>query len=101
MVIRFDSKLIQTNTNSNIGVESDPASKEKGAISEVQALVNEAKRKSGLSNEPAVASDGEDEISKAAIQEAEDEDQEPGPELTPEGGVEAEKVIHSQASKEI
>ncbi|KAL9111081.1 MAG: hypothetical protein Q9227_004514 [Pyrenula ochraceoflavens] len=92
MVVRFDSKVIQTNTNSSIGVESDPANKEKGAISEVQALVNEAKRRSGISNDQALASDGDDELSKAAIQEVEEEEQEPGPELTPEGDLDIEKV---------
>lgn len=94
MVIRFDSKVIQSNTNSAIGVESDPASKGKGAVSEVQALLNEARRRSGIATETAVTSDGEatEELSKDVIQETENEDQEPGPELTPEGMVEPEQV---------
>lgn len=98
MVIRFDSKAIQSNTNSTIGVESDPANKEKGAVSEVQALLNEARRRSGIANEAAVTSDGDatEELSKDVIKETENEDQEPGPELTPEGIVEAEQVKAQQ-----
>lgn len=99
MVIRFDSKVIQSNTNSAIGVESDPANKEKGAISEVQALLNEARRRSGITGEAAITSDGEatEGLSKDVIKETEELstdaiDQEPGPELTPEGIVEAEQV---------
>ena len=46
MVVRFESKKLQSNTSSNIGVEKKD-SKVKGP-SEVEAIVNEARRKSGL-----------------------------------------------------
>ena len=94
MIVRFDPKKLQSNTATDIGIASDPATKSKGAISEVEMLVGEARRHSGIgNNEPAIVSDGEsDELKEKVFQDIQEEEQEPGPELTPEGGSEAEKL---------
>lgn len=84
MVIRFDSKKLQTNTSSNIGVEREDH-KAKGP-SEVETIVNEARKKSGAVDEAAAPSETESEKPNAAVmKQIEEEDQEPGPEVTPEG----------------
>lgn len=84
MIIRFDSKILQSNAVSNIGVETDPAAKAKGAVTEVEMIVDEAKRQSGL-GDTIVSSDGsQDDVKHDIIKEL-NEEQEPGPELAPEG----------------
>jgi hypothetical protein len=98
MVVRFDATKLQANTSTDIGVESDPATKEKGAVSEVEMIVGEAKRHSGLASIPSntsnALSDGESEELKQI-----NEEQEPGPELTPEGNAEAEKILLEKNSQ--
>ena len=74
----------------DIGVENES---QKGALSEVEMIVSEARRSSGIPMEgqPLTEQDHED-IKNMVIQENPDE-QEPGPELTPEGKAEAEKAL--------
>lgn len=88
MIVRFDSKKLQSNTTTDIGVESE-TSHEKGAVSEVEMLVSEARRNSLVAGEAALEDSTED---LKDIQEQE-EDQEPGPELTPEGKIEADRLL--------
>lgn len=92
MIVRFDPKKLQSNTTTDIGVESE-TSHEKGAVSEVEMLVSEARRNSLVAGEVALE-DSTEELKD--IQEQE-EDQEPGPELTPEGHIEAEKHLAEKA----
>ena len=92
MIVRFDPKKLQSNTITDIGVESE-SSHEKGAVSEVEMLVSEARRNSIVAGELALDDSAED---LKDIQEQE-EDQEPGPELTPEGHLEAEKHLAEKA----
>lgn len=98
MIVRFDPKRLQSNTATDIGIASDPATKSKGAISEVEMLVGEARRSSGLGgNEAGVVPEGEsDELKEKVFQDIQEEEQELGPELTPEGGSEAEKILAEQ-----
>lgn len=98
MIVRFDSQKLQNNTKIDIGVETD-ASKDKGAISEVEMIVNEARRNSGIAQETAISDQDSEELKQNVIKEHEDEDQEPGPELTPEGGPEAEKLLSEKKEK--
>jgi hypothetical protein len=88
MIVRFDPKKLQTNTTTDIGVESE-SSHEKGAISEVEMLVAEARRLSNAVPEGALDESSED---LKDIQEH-DEEQEPGPEFTPEGQAEADRIL--------
>ena len=99
MVVRFDPKKLQANTSTDIGVEHDPAAHDKGAVSEVEMIVGEARRHSGLFEaDSAPLSDGEsEELNKMVIHEQEEE-QEPGPELTPGGKSEAEKILRDKQS---
>ena len=94
MIVRFDPSKLATNTTSDIGVESDPANKEKGAVSEVEMIVGEARRNSGISGGTEPLTDGHvEEIH--SIQE----DEEPGPELDPEGAKEAEKILQQKSAE--
>lgn len=94
MIVRFDPKKLQSNTASDIGIASDPANKSKGAVSEVEMIVGEARRHSGLPGEPGAATDAEsEEVKERVFKDIQEEEQEPGPELTPEGGAEAEKIL--------
>jgi protein phosphatase PTC1 len=94
MIVRFDPKKLQSNTTTDIGIASDPATKSKGAVSEVEMIVGEARRHSGMPDEHRVMPDGEaDEVREKVFHDIQEEEQEPGPELTPEGGAEAEKIF--------
>ena len=94
MLVRFDPKKLQSNTATDIGIASDPATKSKGAVSEVEMIVGEARRHSGLPGEPGATTDREsEEVKEKVFSDIEEEEQEPGPELTPEGGAEAEKIL--------
>ncbi|KAL2429506.1 Protein phosphatase 2C-like protein 1 [Exophiala dermatitidis] len=95
MVVRFDPQKLQQNTKIDIGVESE-ATKDKTAISEVEMIVGEARRNSGIAAEGAVSDQDSEELRDMVIQEQEEEDQEPGPELTPEGKLEAEKLLQAK-----
>jgi len=99
MIVRFDSQKLQSNTKIDIGVETD-SNKDAGAISEVEMIVAEARRHSGIAQAGGVSDQDSGEVKQNVIQEQEDEDQEPGPELTPEGQQEAEKVLSEKLEKE-
>ena len=94
MIVRFDPKKLQANTTTDIGVEGDPATQEKGAVSEVEMIVSEARRHSGLydGGEAQLSEVESDELKQMVIDE-EGEEQEPGPELTPEGQTQAEQLM--------
>ena len=93
MIVRFDSKKLQHNTMADIGVEHD-GSRDKGAISEVEMIVGEARRHSGAAREGAIEDpDESEELRDMVIHEQEEENQENGPELTPEGKEEADRIL--------
>jgi protein phosphatase PTC1 len=94
MIVRFDPRKLQSNTATDIGIASDPATKSKGAVSEVEMIVGEARRHSGMPAETKAVLDGEtNEVKEKVFNDIQEEEQEPGPELTPEGGAEAEKIF--------
>ena len=94
MIVRFDSRKLQSNTATDIGIASDPATKSKGAVSEVEMIVGEARRHSGIPGEPRPMPDSEvEEVKEKVFNDIQEEEQEPGPELTPEGGAEAKKIF--------
>jgi protein phosphatase PTC1 len=99
MIVRFDSQKLQSNTKIDIGVETD-ANKDTGAISEVEMIVAEARRHSGIAQGGTISDQDSEELKQNVIKEHEDEDQEPGPELTPEGQNEADKVLSEKKEKE-
>ena len=91
MLVRFDPKTLQANTSTDIGVETD-ASHEKGAISEAQMLVSEARHHSNAVRDGTMDEEEEAKgVEDMVIHEKEEE--EPGPELDPEGGKEAERIL--------
>lgn len=94
MVVRFDPKKLQNNTSLDIGVESQ-TTKDKHAISETEMIISEARRNSGIDSSQTNPRTSE-EIRNQVIQEHEEEDPEPGPELTPEGQHEAEKLLRER-----
>lgn len=94
MIVRFDPRKLQSNTATDIGIASDPATKSRGAVSEVEMIVGEARRHSGMPVEPKAVLDRDtDEVKEKIFHDIQEEEQEPGPELTPEGGAEAEKIF--------
>ena len=92
MIVRFDPHKLQTNTKMDIGVETG-ANKDKSAISEVEMLVGEARRTSAVVNEGAISDQDSEDLMQSVIKEHENEDQEAGPEYTPEMRPEAEKIL--------
>lgn len=93
MVVRFDPKKVRENTSIDIGVQNES---QKGTVSEVEMLVSEARRHSGIPPEgAALTAQDEEEIKNMVIQER-DEEQEPGPELTPTGKADAEKALREK-----
>src|SRR5271170_2725092 len=95
MVVRFDPTKLQANTTTDIGIETDPAATEKGAVSEVQMIVGEAKRHSGtMTQDGNIPSDIESE----ELQQI-NEEQEPGPEWTPEGKEQAENILSEKRNQ--
>jgi protein phosphatase PTC1 len=98
MIVRFDPNRLASNTATEIGVESDPANKEKGAVSEVEMIVGEARRNSNIPPGNEMLTDGEvEEVGNMIIVE----DEEPGPELDLEGGKEAEKILQEKKNGEV
>lgn len=93
MIVRFDNKLLQQTVEhiaEPIGVEGDPLSTIKGGISEVDAIVREARKSMGDSSHilhsDVRSEDVEEEkarISQEIIRE--EEEKEVGPEMDPEG----------------
>ena len=85
MIVRFDNKALQQTVERKtdaIGVEGDPTSA-KGGISEADAIVKEAGKSMGDSGKFDVSEEEKKRLSREIIQE--EEEQEPGPELDPEG----------------
>lgn len=99
MIVRFDPQKLQQNTKIDIGVETE-ANKDKLAISEVEMIVGEARRHSGVIPEGAVSDQDSEELRQSVIKEQENEDQEPGPEYTPEGKGEADKILSDKPPQE-
>ena len=98
MVVRFDPQKLQTNTKMDIGVESGP-NKDKSAISESEMIVEVARRSSSV---PDGASDQESQdLMETVIQEKDNEDEEPGPEYTPQGRPEAERILSERNLKSV
>ena len=90
MVVRFDPKKVRENTSIDIGVQHES---QKGTVSEAEMIVSEARRHSGMpADGVALTQQDEEEIQNMVIQER-DEEQEPGPELTPQGKTGAEKAL--------
>ena len=100
MIVRFDPKKLQANTTTDIGVETE-ATQDKGAVSEVEMIVNEAGRHSGLyAGDTAQLSEVESEELKHMVIDEQGEEQEPGPELTPEGAAQAEQMLAEKQQAE-
>lgn len=93
MIVRFDPKRLQHNTMADIGVEHD-GTRDKTAISEVEMIVGEARRQSIAARDGVVEeNEDQEDIKNQVIREQEEEEQEPGPELTPEGQKEADRIL--------
>lgn len=99
MIVRFDPKKLQNNTTSNIGVETEDQ-KDQGLISEVEMLVAEARRHSGAVREGAIEDEKDAEELRESVIKETDEEQETGPELTPEGAAEAEKLLAERRAQQ-
>lgn len=89
MIVRFDGKAVQQNLAkpaAQIGVEGDPPSTKKGGISEAEHLVGEATKSIGspLRSEDELAVK---ESAKHGVMSEmrEEQEQDPGPEVDPEG----------------
>lgn len=92
MLVRFDSKAVQqtaANEAQQIGVEGDPATKP-GGISEAEAIVLESKKVLDETGE------GLDRIPSDLIEQEEEHDAEPGPELNAEALQKARKDTKPQ-----
>ena len=86
MVVRFDNRaVVQTveRQKEPIGVEGD----QKGGMSEADAIVKEARKSMGDIGRGSLALDGANDETKAVTQDMirEEAEQEPGPELDPQG----------------
>jgi len=90
MVVRFDPRKVRENTSIDIGVQNES---QKGTVSEVEMLVSEARRHSGIPLEGSALTDQDEEDIKNSVIHEGDEEQEPGPELTPQGKPDAEKAL--------
>ena len=85
MIVRFDSKAVQQTVERKaepIGVEGDPSSV-KGGISEADAIIKEARKSMGDTSKLDVSEEEKRRFSQEVIEE--EEGQEAGPELDPEG----------------
>ena len=79
MVVRFDSKAVQqtvANQVEPIGVDGDPATKS-GGVTEAEAIVAESRKKLEESGE------GLDRIPSDLMEQTDEHNAEPGPELNP------------------
>lgn len=94
MVVRFDPKKVRENTMIDIGVQKESQT---GTLSEVEMLVGEARRNSGIPPDGQPLTEKEqEEIQHMVIQEHE-EAQESGPELIPPGQMDADQAITAKA----
>ncbi len=100
MIVRFDPQKLQTNTKMDIGVETG-ANKDKLAISEAEMIIETARRSSGAVPEGTASDQDSQELMETVIQEQDNEDQEPGPEYTPEGRPEAERLLSEKNLKTV
>lgn len=85
MIVRFDNKALQQTVERKaeaIGVEGDPSTI-KGGISEADAIVKEARKGMTDTSKLDVSEEEKRRFSQEIIQE--EEAQEAGPELDPEG----------------
>ena len=93
MVVRYNAQTVSDTLSSKlepIGVEGDPSTKVRGGVTESEAIVGAAKRSMGGSGDverPRGTSNDLQKMSTQTIMEQDEEyrDQEPGPELDPEG----------------
>lgn len=86
MIVRFDNRALQQTVERKtepIGVEGDPATV-KGGISEADAIVQEARKSMGDNGKGEPPEEEKKRLSQEVLREVEEE-QEPGPELDPEG----------------
>ncbi|KAI9778836.1 MAG: Protein phosphatase 2C 1 [Candelina submexicana] len=93
MLVRFDTKAVQNTVdrrNELIGVEGDPLNSKKGGISEADAIVAEARKHVDQSESISPM-----HVSAQMSQVAEEEEGEPGPELTPQGAKQAKLVTRT------
>jgi hypothetical protein len=102
MVVRFDPAKLQQNTKTDIGVENTSSHRDTRAISEVEMIVGEARRNSTQPpvNEAIADDQDSEELRNSVIKEAEEEGQEGGPEYTPEGGHEAQRILGEKKAAE-
>ena len=94
MVVRFDNKAVQENVEHKvapIGVDGDPPSRD-GGISEADAIVKEARKSMPDASKLEASEADEHRVSQEVIKE--EEEQETGPELDPEG------VKHLEGARE-
>lgn len=93
MVVRFNPKKVRENTSIDIGVQHE---EQNTGISEVEMIVGEARRHSNIPPEGTSLSESEkQELTNQVIAEQKEE-QESGPELTPEGQAHAEQLLREQ-----
>lgn len=95
MVVRFNSQKVRDNTSLDIGVEHETG-RDKTAISEVEMIVSEARRNSGIPPEGVALSEQEQEEINTMVIKEEQEEQEAGPEMTPEGKNIAQRQLQAK-----
>lgn len=97
MVVRFNTKKVRENTSIDIGVQHDI--REKG-VSEAEMIVDQARRNSNIPPEGiAMSEKDKEDVANQVIAEQESE-QETGPELTPEGRIQAEQVYREKQTSQ-
>ena len=98
MIVRFNPQGLQTaamKSTEYIGVDGDPPSNLKGGIRETEAIVDAAKK--GMPVDP--ASGEPEDLTRMPSDMIQEEEQEPGPELDPDGLAKArEKAAEGQAT---
>lgn len=93
MVVRFNPKKVRENTSIDIGVQHD---EHNAGISEVEMIVGEARRNSNIPPEGASLSEAEKQDLANQVIAEQQEEQEAGPELTPEGQAQAQQLLREQ-----
>lgn len=93
MVVRFNPKKVRENTSIDIGVQHEERNT---GISEVEMIVGEARRNSNIPAGGVSLSEAEkQELADQVIAEQREE-QEAGPELTPEGQAHADELLRQR-----
>lgn len=90
MVVRFNPKKVRENTSIDIGVQHEEQST---GISEVEMIVGEARRHSNIPPEGLSLTESEKQDLANQVIAEQQEEQEPGPELNPEGRAHAEELL--------